>query len=158
MHEVHPVYGKVNGRGVFGMSSFSVFSNQMQTIAEDCATAEKNTDARDKYFLVGAGVHGESPLKNLQSDLPALDVAEASLSTVTAAINEVLPLVSSCTGSSFIGLADDDIRKSSGSRAFGKSIEATRSRHVNNDPDLEISEMLFNTARDAILELRGSIR
>merc|ERR1719326_524864 len=83
---------------VFGISSLSFFSNQMETVAEDCSHAEQSADARDKFFIVSATAQDDAPLNRLRAALPALDVAEASLAATMSALFDVMPLVSSCNG------------------------------------------------------------
>ena len=73
MRESHPVYGRLAGHALYGIKSLAVFAPRLRTVFDNCAAAAKSTDARDKYFLTHVGQSDLSPLKALQSEVPALE-------------------------------------------------------------------------------------
>merc|ERR1712137_316543 len=68
----------------------------MGTVVDNCATAAKSTDARDKYFLSYVGEFDPFPAKALQSELPSLEAAKASLTTTISDLVDALPRLASC--------------------------------------------------------------
>ena len=62
------------GHAVFGIASLEILAKSMQTIVEDCASAAKSKDARDKYFQTYVGDYGACSSKALRSELPSLEV------------------------------------------------------------------------------------
>merc|ERR1719158_2063683 len=154
LREAHPVYGKIRGRSIFGISSLSFFSNQMETVAEDCSHAEQSADARDKFFIVAATAQDDAPLNRLRAVLPALDVAAASLATSMSALFDAMPLVSACKGTGGSLLAEGGhvrMQETNGNVAVGSRARAVLGKDGTADVDLESAEMLFETARSAIL-------
>merc|ERR1719199_1750100 len=158
LREAHPVYGKIRGHSIFGISSLSFFSNQMETVAEDCSHAEQSADARDKFFIVAATAQDDAPLNRLRAALPALDVAEASLAATLSALFDAMPLVSACNGASEGLLAESlGVQESNGKVAARNADRATLGKDGAADVDLESTEMLFKAARAAILHVRATI-
>merc|ERR1719270_1255569 len=51
MREPHALYGRLENHVLYGIKTISVFANQLATIVEECGTAAKSNDARDKYFM-----------------------------------------------------------------------------------------------------------
>ena len=72
--QAHAVYGMFKGHAVFGIASLEILAKSMQTIVEDCASAAKSKDARDKYFQTYVGDYGACSSKALRSELPSLEV------------------------------------------------------------------------------------
>jgi len=159
LREAHPVYGKIRGHSIFGISSLSFFSNQMETVADDCSDAEQSADARDKFFIVAATAQDDAPLNRLRAALPALDVAEASLATSISAIFDAMPLASACKGAGGSLLAEVPVRMQEphGKVLAGSEVKAALGKDGTADVDLESTEMLFEAARAAILHMRAAV-
>ena len=51
---------------------------RLESIVEDCATAAKSSDARDKYFATYVGEYASCSSKQLRSELPSLEVGSPS--------------------------------------------------------------------------------
>merc|ERR1740121_632199 len=51
MHEPHPVWGVLDGHALYGIKSIRAKTSTKRAIVSDCAEAEENVDARDKFFL-----------------------------------------------------------------------------------------------------------
>ena len=119
--------GTFHGHALFGIRGLSVQAPRLQSIVEDCATAAKSSDARDKYFATYVGEFASCSSKQLRSELPSLEVsspsivllllqlcegarmslwfaqaARASVAAVTAELAEILPKLSSCRGASLL--------------------------------------------------------
>ena len=62
------------GHKVYGITDLTISAAGLQAIVEDCATAAKSHDARDKYFQSFAGEFGPCSSKALRSELPSLEV------------------------------------------------------------------------------------
>ena len=96
----------------------SLHALRLQTIVEDCASAAKSNDARDKYFETHVNEYSSCSSKSLRSELPSLEAglicslcknpicllfllllqaARASLASVVAELTGVLPKLSSCS-------------------------------------------------------------
>merc|ERR1719326_796161 len=144
---------------VFGISSLSFFSNQMETVAEDCSHAEQSADARDKFFIVSATAQDDAPLNRLRAALPALNVAEASLATSISALFDVMPLVSSCNGAGEGLIAGRNLRleRSHGTMSAKTQHRIALGRDGTDEVDLESTELLFKAARAAITNVRAAI-
>jgi len=64
----------MEGHTVYGITDVSVHTAGLQAIVEDCATAGKSKDARDKFFQSFVGEFGSCSSKALRSELPSLEV------------------------------------------------------------------------------------
>jgi hypothetical protein len=98
MQAPHPVYGKISGHSVYGISTFSVKTTSVKTVLDDCSSAAESKDARDKYFLSYTSDYDASPLAMLQAELPALHAAKASLSMVLGELAKTSPQLAGCKG------------------------------------------------------------
>ena len=58
---------------MYGIKSLVVRTARLQTIVEDCGTAAKSTDARDKYFATYVDDFAPCSSKALRGELPALE-------------------------------------------------------------------------------------
>ena len=65
------------GHTVYGITELALRATGLQAVVEDCATAAKSHDARDKYFQSFVGEFGECSSKSLRSELPALEVSDS---------------------------------------------------------------------------------
>jgi hypothetical protein len=62
------------GHTVYGISELALSATGLQATVEDCATAAKSHDARDKFFQSFVGEFGMCSSKALRSELPSLEV------------------------------------------------------------------------------------
>ena len=71
--------GSFHGHALYGISKLSVQAPRLESIVEDCATAAKSSDARDKYFATYVGEFASCSSKQLRSELPSLEVGSLSM-------------------------------------------------------------------------------
>jgi len=102
MHEAHALYGVFQGHKVYGIADLAISAAGLQAIVEDCATAAKSHDARDKYFQSFAGEFGPCSSKALRSELPSLEAARASVASTVSELVDVLPKIASCHAAGFL--------------------------------------------------------
>jgi len=93
MHEAAEAF---QGHSVYGIKGLSLHAARLQTVVEDCASAAKSNDARDKYFETHVNEFSPCSSKALRSELPSLEAARASVASVVAELTGVLPKLSSC--------------------------------------------------------------
>ena len=67
------------GHSLYGIKMLSLDASRLQTIVEDCASAAKSTDARDKYFETHVGEFAPCSSKALRSELPSLEAGQLFL-------------------------------------------------------------------------------
>ena len=71
MQEAQPQQGTLLGHALYGVRSVSVFAQRLNTIVDDCATAVKSKDARDKYFASVVSELDPAASQGSQGELPA---------------------------------------------------------------------------------------
>ena len=96
MRAAHPVHGIFGGHAVYGIRSLAVMAQRTRATVDSCSTAAKAIDARDKFFMTSVKTFDQATTAALQSELPALEAAEASLAAVTAELADVLPSLPGC--------------------------------------------------------------
>ena len=96
MQEPHPLYGAFGGHLLYGVKSVSVLSPRLQAVADNCATAARSKDARDKYFASFVSEFDLASSQALQSELPLLTDAKAALSAAVSEVMDRIPKASMC--------------------------------------------------------------
>ena len=81
---------------VYGVRSVSVLSPRLHAVADNCATAARSKDARDKYFASFVSEFDPSSSQALQSELPLLTDAKAALSAAVSEVMGRMPKASAC--------------------------------------------------------------
>lgn len=99
---------------VFGIRSIGVLAPSMRSVLEDCATAAKSTDARDKYFTAYVSEFDSSASQAFMGEVAPLAEAVASLSRVTSDVAEVVPKLSLCSKGAALARAPRNLRSQGG--------------------------------------------
>lgn len=80
MQKPHVLYGTSSGQSYYAIKSITMTAPRLRAVLDDCATAARSKDARDKYFPSYVSEFDPSLLAALQAELPPLAAAKASLS------------------------------------------------------------------------------
>merc|ERR1712050_541325 len=100
MSETHPWLGVFETRRLYGIRSITVLAPRLQAVLDDCATASRSSDARDKYFAAGIPDGSHPAAGNaLRQEVPSLESAAASLSATLSELSAALPGLPMCSGS-----------------------------------------------------------
>ena len=145
MKEAHPTLGTMGGHKLVGVRSIRLLTRLLQPVLEPCAAAAKSHDARDKFFTIA--VNGFEPQAGaaLAAEMPALESADAALSSIVVELAKALPAISSCAPAGPISLrANATVQRVQRHRAFG-------------DMALDVSQeaALLEEARGTIVAARG---
>merc|ERR1712083_813486 len=81
---------------LYGIKSLVALGLQMTTVVKPCVEAATSLDARDKYFMTYVSSFDPSPAKALASEAPALEAAQASLSSAVSELADALPHLVAC--------------------------------------------------------------
>merc|ERR1719384_3026372 len=154
MHAPHPVYGKLSGHSVYGISSISVQTASIKTVLDDCSVASESKDARDKYFLSYTSDFDAAPLAALQAELPALQAAKASLSMVLGELAMTSPRLAGCNGKLSL---KSDVHKFSESAVTQLVSHEQSGLKDASDIDTGGLEQLLASARDLVSGFRGAL-
>lgn len=185
MYEPHPLYAQVNGRSIFGIQSLAFVASRLATVADECARADRSTDARDKYFLVAASTYDAYPSKASHSERPELNAAAASLAGVASALVAVLPELPGCRQKHVVMLGHPAVHPASAHKlalhinASEPAGEApARQLLVSSHPrvglaagaesyvlrgdeelgvDLEVAALLLKETRAAVMQVRAAL-
>ena len=145
MKEAHPTLGTMGGHKLVGVRSIRLLTRLLQPVLEPCAAAAKSHDARDKFFTIA--VNGFEPQAGaaLAAEMPALESADAALSSIVVELAKALPAISSYAPAGPISLrANATVQHVQRHRAFG-------------DMALDVSQeaALLEEARGTIVAARG---
>ena len=183
MKEAHPLFGVFRGHVLYGVRSISILAPRLDVVVDDCATAAKSHDARDKYFAAFVSEFDPAASQSLQGELPALTAARAALSAALVDVMSCIPKASTCReGSSSLtqapglparrlmkqvwgpaasGLMQDVMASSS--RGLGldsDGVEAAMARAIDVEYGLGAPAMqqFLGSARSSIVALRGLLQ
>jgi len=163
MHEAAQAF---QGHSLYGIKMLSLHASRLQTIVEDCASAAKSTDARDKYFETHVGEFAPCSSKALRSELPSLEAARASVASVIAELTGVLPKLSSCrravgfliTGGSTRVLSHNFQSSAARHERFNSKGSLTAQNvESQNGIHMDAAVALIKEARRVILATRGAL-
>merc|ERR1719373_1273674 len=96
MQEARPLHGAMGGHALYGVRSVSLRSPQLRAVVDDCATAGRATDARDKYFASFVSEFNPASSQALKGELPSLAAAKAALSAAVSEVMGRIPKASTC--------------------------------------------------------------
>ena len=96
MKEAHPTLGTMGGHKLVGVRSIRLLTWLLQPVLEPCAAAAKSHDARDKFFTVAVSGFDPQAGAALAAEMPALESADAALSSIVVELAKALPAISSC--------------------------------------------------------------
>jgi len=172
MQEPHALYGVFQGHSVYGVRSMSIFAPGLHTVVDDCASAAKSKDARDKFFAAFVSEFDPAAARALQGDLPSLVAAKASLSaTVSEVAGHIPEALSACRqggGPSSAGARTGALPEAlfrttmtssglAGISGMATRVESSLANAVDAEYGLGIDSMnkLLGSARSAIVALRA---
>ena len=123
MKEARPTLGTMGGRKLVGVRSVRLLTRLLQPVLEPCAAAAKSHDARDKFFTVAVSSFDPQAGAALAAEMPALESADAALSSITVELAKALPAISSCKPAGSISLrANATIQSVQRHRAVGDMV------------------------------------
>jgi len=184
MQEAQPQQGTLLGHALYGVRSVSVFAQRLNTIVDDCATAVKSKDARDKYFASFVSDFDPAASQGLQGEMPALMAAKAALGAAVSEVMGRIPKAAACRPrpSSLtqapVGFLDKQVGQSealAGTAVFVQDKTAAHGQTPGLDLDtcegvlvhavdaeyglgLAPAQRLLGVARSAIVKLRGLLQ
>ena len=131
----------------------SVFADRLRAVVTDCGKAGKSADARDKYFLLSATEFDASTSKSLKAEMPALEAAQAALSSTVSELVKVMPKLSACTDNKIMRGTLFDPRRESQSMRLLKSASAGSTGGAGADD----MDALLAEARSTIVAIRSAL-
>ncbi|CAE7744981.1 PRSS12 [Symbiodinium sp. CCMP2592] len=145
MKEAHPTLGTMNGRKLVGVRSIRLLTRLLQPVLEPCAVAAKSHDARDKFFTVAVSGFDPQAGAALAAEMPALESADAALSSIVVELAKALPAISSCKPGGPISLRAN------------ATMQSTQRRREVGDMALDVGQeaALLEEARGTIVAARG---
>merc|ERR1712083_1165248 len=148
MTESHPLHGVLNGHALYGIASLEVRTTLLKSIVEDCSTASKSVDCRDKYFLAYVGEFDPFPAKALRGEFPGLEAAKASLAATTAELAAAVSNLGTCAGAKSLAAKSSEQKTDQyQGRESGKSLSM----------DAASAKDLLKEARATIIQLRSAL-
>merc|ERR1740121_1190574 len=125
MHEPHPVWGVLDGQALYGIKSIRAKASTKRAIVRDCAEAEENVDARDKFFLTAVPEFDPTAVAGAKATAGLLGAAEQHLGSLLARLHAQMPSLRECgiAGALFcekaarVGLQSPEFAKACSSRA-----------------------------------------
>jgi len=96
MTGVHPTMGNSGGHELYGIKDVRVWAGSTRAIVQDCAEAEDNTDARDKYFMVAVPEFDPKVGAVTRQAAGLLGAAEEHLGNLLAKLYAVMPSLAAC--------------------------------------------------------------
>jgi len=92
----HPTLGNSDGHAVYGIRDVRVLAASARAIVQDCAEAEDNTDARDKFFMVAVPEFDPVAASATKGNAALLQAAEAHLGSLLAELYVAMPNLAAC--------------------------------------------------------------
>merc|ERR1712050_314455 len=176
MSETHPWLGVFETRRLYGIRSITVLAPRLQAVLDDCATASRSSDARDKYFAAGIPDGSHPAAGNaLRQEVPSLQSAAASLSATLSELSAALPGLPMCSGSgqrseasalqtgsrkrASMGVASSRFIVPSSMRARGHAVATAPADDVGVQMGVDVTGVreLLKTAKSAIVEMRAAL-
>jgi len=171
MQEPHALYGVVQGHSLYGVRSVSILTPGLRAVVDDCASAAKSKDARDKFFAAFVSEFDPAAARALQGDLPSLVATKASLSATVSEVAGLIPkALSVCRqggGISFAGVwtgalpeasfqTTTTLSSTAGSSSTAR-VESLLASAIDAEYGVGIDSMnkLLGSARSAIVALRS---
>jgi len=96
MTQLHPTLGSSDGHSVYGIRDVRVLASSARAIVQDCAEAEDNTDARDKFFMVAVPDFDPAAAAAAKAHAALLQAAEGHLGNSLAELYVALPTLAAC--------------------------------------------------------------
>ena len=153
MYEPNPLHGRFQGHLLYGIRSVSVFADRLRAVVTDCGKVGKSADARDKYFLVSASEFDASTAKSLKAEMPALEAAQAALSSTVSELVKIMPRVSACMDNKMMRGKVLEPRRESPSMRLLKRTSAVSTVAVGADD----MDALLAEARSTIVAIRSAL-
>ena len=96
MTQPHPTLGSSDGHAVYGIRGIRVLAASARTVVQDCAEAEDNTDAREKFFMVAVPEFDPAAASAAKANSALLQAAEAHLGNSLSELYVAMPALAAC--------------------------------------------------------------
>ena len=145
LKEAHPTLGAMGGHKLVGVRSIRLLTRLLQPVLEPCAAAAKTHDARDKFFTVAVSGFDPQAGAALAAEMPALESADAALSSIVVELAKALPAISSCKPAGPVSLRAN------------ATIQSVQQHRAVGDMGLDLGQEaeLLEEARGTIVAARG---
>jgi len=96
MAQPHPTLGNSDGHAVYGIRGIRVLAASARPVVQDCAEAEDNTDAKDKFFMVAVPELNPGAASAAKANAVLLQAAEAHLGNSLSELYVAMPMLAAC--------------------------------------------------------------
>jgi len=96
MAQPHPTLGTSEGHAAYGIRGIRVLASSTRPVVQDCAEAEDNTDARDKFFMAAVPELNPAAASAAKANAVLLQAAEAHLGSSLSELYVTMPTLAAC--------------------------------------------------------------
>lgn len=96
MLKPHPTLGNSGGHALYGIKDVRVLASSARAVVQDCAEAEDNSDARDKFFAAAVPEFVPHVAKAAKEKAALLQAAEEHLGNLLVEVYVAMPTLAGC--------------------------------------------------------------